>query len=117
MITTLVSLLAGLGLKVYPLAVPESGAVYPNVVYQTISTVQIRSHEGVEMERPRVQLSVHAKTYIQCVQTAQTVKSALDLNQTDFKLATKENEMDAKEVEAGIYRIMLDYFIWHAEGV
>jgi tRNA threonylcarbamoyladenosine modification (KEOPS) complex Pcc1 subunit len=114
---TLVTLLTGEGLKAYPLSVPVRDAVYPNVVYQTISNRQIRSHAGVEMERPRMQLSCWARTYSACVATAQTVKSAMDLNQVDFKLATKENEFDVKEVEPGLYRTVLDYFVWHTEGV
>ncbi len=108
---TLVTLLSGQGLTIYPLSVPVDGT-YPNVVYQTISNRQFRSHSKVEMERPRMQLSCWAKKYAECVATAQTVKAAMDLNQMDFKLATKENEIDAKEVESGIYRIILDYFVW-----
>jgi hypothetical protein len=108
---TLVSVLTGAGLTVYPLSVPTGGS-YPNVVYQTISNRQIRSHAGVEMERPRMQISCWAKTYAACVTTAQAVKNALDLNQADFNLATKENEIDIKEVESGLYRTVLDYFIW-----
>lgn len=111
---TLTALLAGKGLTVYPLSVPVKGT-YPNVVYQMISNRQVRSHVGVEAERPRMQLSVWAKgqdAYLQCVATAQTVKNAMDLNKTDFMLATKENEMDAKEVEPEMYRVILDYFVW-----
>jgi len=109
--TTLVSLLKGEGLTVYPLAVPTNGT-YPNVTYQMISNVQTRTHAGVDSERPRMQLSCHSKAYADCYDTAETVKSAMDLNQTDFKLATKENEFDVKEVEPGIYRIVLDYYVW-----
>ena len=108
---TLVSLLQGAGLTVYPLTVPQNGT-YPNVVYQRVSNMQVRTHSGVALERPRVQLSCWAKTYAECVATAQTVKAALDLNQTDFKLATKENELDAQEVETGLYRIILDFYVW-----
>jgi hypothetical protein len=110
---TLVALLQGEGLTVYPLSVPNNGT-YPNVVYQMISNVQIRSHSGVALERPRMQLSCWGKKYADCVSTAQAAKAAMDLNQTDFKLATKENELDARE-EAGLYRIVIDYFVWHDE--
>jgi hypothetical protein len=112
---TLVDILQGLGYPAYPLEVPNNG-IYPNVVYQMISNKQIRSHSGVEMERPRMQISCWGKRYADCVTTAQTVKAALDLNQTDFKLATKENEFDVKEVKSGLYRIILDYFIWTDEA-
>jgi hypothetical protein len=109
--TTLVTLLQDEGLTVYPVAVPTNGK-YPNVVYQRISNVQVRSHSGVEMERPRMQLTCWAKKYADCFDVAQAVKEALDLNQTDFKLATKENEMDVREESTGLFRIILEYFIW-----
>ena len=114
----LVAVLEDAGLKLYPNAVPAKDAIYPNVVYQQISSKQIRYHRrdgsdsGTAMERPRIQLSVHGRSKATVMQTAQTVKGALDFNQTDFILATRENEMDAKEIESGIYRVMLDYFIW-----
>jgi len=109
---TITSLLTNAGLTVYPLSVPASSGSYPNVVYQMITNQQIRSHVGIEMERPRMQLSCHAKKFSECVATAQTVKTAMDLNRTNFKLATKENEFDARDVESGIYRIVLEYFVW-----
>jgi hypothetical protein len=108
---TIVSLLQGVGLTVYPLTAPGNGT-YPNVTYQRVTTVQVRTHSGVALERPRMQLSCWAKTYAECVATSQTVKAALDQNQTDFKLATKANEMDVAEAEPGYYRIILEYVIW-----
>lgn len=114
---TIHQVLSAQGLKVYPLSVPKSNAVYPNVVYQTISNSQIRSHSGVEMNKPRIQFTCWARTYEECVETAQTVKTTLSLNQTDFELATKENEFDIKELESGLYRTVLDFFIWHTQGV
>lgn len=111
---TLVSLLKGKGLTVYSLAVPSNGT-YPCVVYQAISNKQIRTHAGIDSERRRMQISCWGKTYADCVATAQTVRTAMDLNQTNFKLAVKENELDAIEVELGTYRIILEYFIFHDE--
>lgn len=114
---TIRALLTAQGLRVYPLSVPKSGGIYPNVVYQTISNTEIRSHEGLEMEKPRMQFTCWAKTYQECVETAQTVKSVISLNRTDFEMATKENEFDIKELESGLYRTVLDFFIWHTQGV
>ena len=109
--TELVTLLQDAGLTVYPLSIPEGGA-FPCVVYQRISTPQIRSHEAVEMEHPRIQLACWGKTFAQAVVTAETVKTALDLNQIDFKLAVQEGELDLKEPESNLYRRVLDFFIW-----
>ena len=108
---TLVTVISGAGLPAYPLSVPEGGS-YPCVVYQYISGRQIRSHAGGELERARLQLSCWGLSFETAQSTAETVKAALDLNQDDYLLATRENELDLKEVEPGYYRIVLDYFIW-----
>jgi hypothetical protein len=109
--TTIVSVLETAGLTVYPGSIPANGT-YPNVVYQRISTAQIRSHAGVEMERPRFQFSCWGKKYSDSLSTAQVVKNALDLNQIDFKLAVQDSELDLKDVETGLYRKVIDMFIW-----
>lgn len=109
--TVLINVLQQAGLTVYPLSVPADG-IYPCVVYQRISTPQIRSHAGVELEYPRMQLSCWGKRFSDVVSTAETVKQVLDLNRVNFKLATKESELDVKDVEPGLYRRILDFFIW-----
>lgn len=109
--TDLDALLKAQGLTVYPGSIPENGN-YPNVVYQLVLSTDIRSHEGIAMEKPRFQLSCWAKTKKASVETAQTVKAVLDLNQTNFKLATRVNEFDFPDVEAKLYRRILEYVLW-----
>ena len=109
--TDLVTLLQAQGLTLYPGSIPVNGA-YPCVVYQRISTPQVRSHQAVELEYPRFQLSCWAKTYKASIQTAETVKNVLDLNQTNFELATRESEFDLQDEEATLYRRVLEYFLW-----
>ena len=109
---TVVTVLETAGLTGYPGSVPAKVGTYPCVVYQIISNKKIRTHAGNVGERPRVQLSCYGKTLATCVATAETVKAAMDLNQTNFELATLENEQDAKEVEPGIHRVILEFFIW-----
>lgn len=108
---SLVTVLDGAGITAYPLVVPEGGS-YPCVVYQVISRRDITSHAGIEGSRPRVQLACWGKSMETAQTTAEAVKAALDLNQTDFTLAKKDNEIDGGEVEPGFYRIALDYLIW-----
>jgi ribosomal protein S12 methylthiotransferase accessory factor YcaO len=107
----LVTVLDGSGLNVYPLSVPEGGS-YPCVVYQTVSNREVRYHGGSAGNHPRIQLACWGKSLETAQTTAEAVKAVLDRNQTDFTLATRENEMDAKEVEPGYYRIILEYLIW-----
>ena len=91
------------GYSVYALSIPSNGDI-PCIVYQRISTLQIRSHLGNEMERPRFQISCWGKTYEEAKTVSEAVKTALDLNRINFKLATKENEIDDKELETNLYR-------------
>ena len=108
---TLVSLLEAHGLKVYPGSIPENGT-YPNVVFQRVLTTDLRSHEAIEMEMPRFQLSCWAKSYKASVDTAQIVKNALNLNQTDFKLSIRVNEFDTRDQETTLFRRLLEYILW-----
>lgn len=112
----LVSILQGTGVPIYPLFAPENSA-YPCIVYQRISTVPIRSHAGPVMDRPRFQFSIWSRNYEQCVNVAAAIRTVLDLNRVDVKLATRENEFEVVEVEPGLYRKLLDFFVWHIEGV
>ncbi|HLE52700.1 MAG TPA: DUF3168 domain-containing protein [Anaerolineales bacterium] len=113
---TVVTVLQGRGAKVYPLRAPED-TPYPFIVYQFISTLPIRAHGESVMDRVRLQVSVWSKSYDQCVTITQNVKAALNFNQTNFKLATRENEFDTTDPEPGLYRKLLEFFIWHTEGV
>lgn len=105
--------LAGVG-TVYPLAVPNSGATYPCIVYQFISEVPMRTHSGASLQKHRVQISCWAKTLAAADTLFQSVNAAMDLNQTNFELATHETTRDEKEVETGLSRVMADYFVWKA---
>lgn len=108
---TLKTVLDSTTYPVYALSIPANG-VYPCIVYQRISTFQMRSHSGNYMERPRFQVSCWGKTYAEAKAVSEAVKTALDLNQTNFKLATKEDELDDKEVETNLYRKILDFYVW-----
>ena len=104
-------LLKTLGYPVYADSVPTDGS-YPCIVFQRITTYQYRSHTGNEMERPRFQISCWSKTPTEAKTLSESVKSLLDLNVTNFKLATKENELDDKEMETGLYRKLLEFYVY-----
>lgn len=107
----IIDLLEGAGLTIYPDKVPAKGT-YPCVVYQRISTPLIRTHVGDALEYPRIQLTCHAKTRKEANDTAAIVKGILTNNTTDFKLATKESELDNNDDETNLYSRILEYFIW-----
>ena len=99
------------GLTVYPDSVPTDGN-YPCAVYQRISTGKIRTHSGNALSKPRFQIRCVGKTKLDSLATAYSVKTKMDLNKTNFVLATNENEFGTKENEAGNYETILDFFIW-----
>lgn len=109
---TLLTVLQTTGKPVYSLSVPTDGT-YPCIVYQRVSTVQYRSHSQNELERPRFQITCWAKKYSDAKTLSESVKTALDLNQVNFDLATKENEFDYKETETGLYSKVLDFFVYN----
>jgi hypothetical protein len=108
----LTSLLTTAGLNVYALALPQDGtAVLPSAVYQRISTRQFRHMGGNGLTRPRMQITAWGETYQDSLNAADAVKTALDLNATDFELAVKENEIHTLEVEPGLWATRLDFLV------
>ena len=104
-------LTASPALTAYPLSVPTDGS-FPCVVYQRIATVQNRHMTGNGLEKIRYQLTAWGKTYASSLATAKSAKIKFDLNTTNFVLATKENQLEAKEVETGLYSTILEFYIW-----
>jgi hypothetical protein len=110
--TTLVSVLVDADVTVYPLALPQDGtAQLPAAVYQRITTKQFRHMSGNGLERPRMQITAWGETYQDSLTLAETVKTTLDLNTTDFELAVKDNEVHTIEVEPGLYATRLDFLV------
>jgi len=102
--------LAAIG-AVYPLSMPP-GATLPGMCYQFISEVPMRHHGGADMVRRRLQIACWAKTYAAAVTLADSVRAALDLNQSNIELITAENIADFKDPEAELYRRIVEFFVW-----
>ncbi len=101
---------------VYPLSLPEKPK-FPAIVYQRISSpIASRTHNGDKTMRPRFQLSIYDKTYATCRTKATAIDTVLDMKSDGalgIELATNENRFDVKEIETGLCRVVLEYFIWH----
>lgn len=108
---TLVTVLETTGKPVYSLSIPVNGTL-PCIVYQQVSDVPIRTHSDNAMKKYRFQVSCWGNKYSDVVSLSEQVETQLDLNQVNFELATRENTLDDKEVETGLYRKVSDYFIW-----
>lgn len=98
------------GVNLYALTVP-SGAAFPAATYQQISDRPIRTHAGNAARRVRYQINCFGEDYESSNTLATTVKGLLDLNTTNFLVATKENEIQTKEAESGLYSTLIEFFI------
>lgn len=99
------------GIALYPDSVPND-VTYPVATYQQISDRQLRTHSGNALRRIRYQVTAFGETKNSTVTLANSIEAALDLNRTNFELATKENEISVKEPESGLYSIAIDFFVW-----
>ena len=88
------SKLASVG-AAYPLTMP-TGATLPGMAYQFISEIPMRHHGGEDMVRRRLQVSCWATTYAAAVTLGDSVRAALNLNQSNIELITAENISDFK---------------------
>jgi len=103
---------------VYPLSLPEKQGIYPAIVYQRISTSSYaRTHTGDKKQRPRFQFSIYAKSYGSCRTAADALDTLMD-GKSDgtngIDLAFNDNRFDIKEVETGLFRVVLEYLIWQS---
>ena len=95
---------------IYPLSVPKDGQ-YPCFVFQRISTVPIRSFDGNEGNKARIQLSCWGEDYGETETLADYAGMMLDLNDTDFVFAYKQNEFDDQEENTKQVRKILEFFV------
>lgn len=108
--TVIYGKLAALG-NAYPGNMPQ-GASYPGMVYQFISETNYPSHAGAGLTRRRLQVACWGKTNAAANTLAASVKSSLAYNQTGVELITPENLMDFKDPESGLYRRIVEFFVW-----
>lgn len=110
--SVIASKLAAVG-TFYPLSMPKQGATLPGGCYQFISETNMRHHGGQDLVRRRLQVSCWANTYAAAVTLADSVKAALNLNQTNIELITAESISDFKDVEANLYRRIVEFYVWN----
>lgn len=95
--------------KVFPLVKPQNESL-PCIVYQRISTVEKRNHSGKSnINRVRMQLIVYGNTYSEAKDLANQVKNLLEVNTTQWKVSTLENQI---EFQTEVKQIILDFYIW-----
>ena len=83
------------------------------LVYRRISTRAYRTQTGrTDLEKIRFQINCYSTNKSGARNLAETVKAALDGNNTNFKTATLENDFDVKEIEKNLYYAILDFFVF-----
>lgn len=96
----------------YPGGLPVNPTL-PSTSYKFMPGTQFRSHQGSSLVRRRLQVDCWARTYTAAVTLSYSVITALDLAKGSFKLITLENPgTDLPEIEAGIQRKMLEFYVW-----
>ena len=112
--TAIDSTLTNADIPAYWMIAPHD-AVTPCVVYQQISTSPMRAHTGNVADRQRWQLSCWAHSADETELLATTVKGLLDLNQSEFEIATVEAELDFPDADRELFRKILEFQFWKKE--
>lgn len=123
-LTTSPAVTAICGQRIYPLTARQT-AVKPLVIYQRISSMRSRSHDGPSgLARQRFQFRCVGNGFAEARGLADAVRGALDGYQgtvagVRIDAVLFENEMDMDDValdaEATAYSVLMDFFVWHGE--
>lgn len=119
-LTGYAGLAALVGTRVYPIKLPQTPTM-PAVSYQRIDGPResgIASEHG--MAHPRIQVDSWASTYGGAKAVAEQVRTALerwsDATTTPVVLDSFiEGDTDLYESEVELYRVSMDFVIWHRE--
>jgi hypothetical protein len=99
------------GLRIYPVIRPQDSAL-PAITYTRISGGQISSLTSYShLESPRIQIDVWTDTYGAGKALAIYVRNAM-LAATTFQ-AIIESDNDSWEEDPEMYRVSMDFFVWH----
>ena len=107
--------------RIYPgrLPDPASGHV-PAVVYQLVSSPRMVAHDGVLPDtESRYQFDAWATTHVTATDVAGQLTAALlgytgDMGSTSVAIPRRTNEFDSYEDDTGLYRVTVEFIIWHA---
>ena len=113
------AIVAVIGNRLYPLAIPQGGEV-PAIVYQRVSSPRTLTLDGDSVNSPRIQFSCYAETFGQAKQLAMRLYESLDCfsgvlgNKTKAAALMADNR-DDYEPETGRYRCGVDFFVLYTK--
>lgn len=97
--------------RVYPIRLPEP-ATFPAITYMQVSlTTAARSQSGLVIT-PRMRVNCWATSYDAAQALAVQVVSALDGRLLNTDKWVLDSDMDMLEPDTGIYRRILEFFVW-----
>ena len=104
------------GNRIFPGFVPQ-GQLYPAIVYQRDGGTFLRTHDGHNgLVRSSFQIDCYAKSISSASALATRVKSALiDYATRPVNMIGLDNEFDLFEAETELYRVCLQFTVWHFE--
>lgn len=82
------------------------------VVYKRISSVPLYAHNRKIGEKCRFQFDCYSDSYGGVRGLAESVKGLLELNDGDFVIGWLVNDVDVKEVDTNLFRVILEFFLW-----
>lgn len=110
---TLKSALETTGKSAYALVKPEK-ATLPCITYRRIGTYHHRNLSSPSsLNRIRFQIDVWGSDYSSTRTLANSVVTKLEANQTDWEVSTVENELDMRDEESGLYRVLIEVYLWN----
>jgi len=99
--------------RLYPGALPQR-VVYPAIRYQRVDTVRVYSKAGYEGDsRPRLQIDCWSPNYLEAKRLAEAVRTAM--SRYPYAECVDEQEAYEHEPEPPLYRVILDFILWHRE--
>jgi hypothetical protein len=107
---TLVSVLTSASIPCYAYEKPKG--VDSCITYHLISSQPLRDNKKVIWEKSRVQIDVWGESLSACRTLAGQVKGLLDNDSTHFKLSQYFNDFCEKDTENGLFRNVVEFFIY-----
>lgn len=113
-------LAAIVGNRIYPGRLPDN-PVLPAIVYARVATSRGVAHDGpLETADARFQFDAWGSSYSSVKAAADRLRRALlgfvgTMGPIRAAIPRQETETDLFEPDTGLYRVSVDYRIWHAE--
>lgn len=82
------------------------------VVYRLVSSVPYYDHSRKIYEKCRYSFDCYGTNLVNAKALGVIVKSLFDLNRTDFMFSQQIGEVHIKDIESGLYRDIVDFYIW-----